>query len=145
MTNDFFTTYDVRGKSDDEGTLEVFWNTGKALADWLPTAGDVVVLRAEGAEERFVHAVIEGLSLQGRDVVDGGIGDKVSIKEQVTTAGYSGGVLAGFDTMANVVTMELYKDDGTLIDGEMGLPALSELVEAGNFVPSAVKGTVRTV
>lgn len=144
MTNDFFTKYDVRGEAESGATLEIAWNTGKALADWLPTSGDVVVVRAEGANEQMVHGLVEGLTLQGRDVVDGGHGDKASLQRLIMT-GYSGGALAGFDTISKVATLELYKEDGSLIDGATGLQELEQLVEAGNFVPAATKGAVRSV
>jgi hypothetical protein len=39
-----------------------------------------------------------------------------------------------------MTTIELYQDEAKLIDSETGLQAIRDLVEAGNFVPAAVKG-----
>lgn len=145
MSDEFFTSYDIRGKIDSSASLEVAWNIGKALADWLPTTGDVAVLRGEDAAERLVEAVIEGLRLQGRTAVDAGNGDRSALTELVTMAGYSGGVLVGHDTLTGEVTIELYRDGGKLIDSETGLTEIAELVKAGNFVPSAIKGELKKV
>lgn len=143
MTDDFFTTNDISGKGDADGFIEVAWNTGKAFADWLPTMGDVVVLRQGEATEQIVGAVIEGVRLQGRNVVDAGSGDGQRVAELITQHGYAGGVVVGYEAINEVTTVELYNETGIRIDTEHGLQTIAELVEAGNFVPSRIKGELR--
>lgn len=143
MNNEFFTAYDIRGRADNDQFVEVAWNVGKALADWLPTSGSVVVMSGEGATTHVTNAVVEGLRLQGREVIAVKGGDKVILSELIATNGYSGGALVSHDAMADEATLELYRDEGKLIESETGLGEIAEVVEAGNFVPSATKGELK--
>jgi len=139
MSEELISAYDIRGTEETGLTIECAWNVGKALADWLPTVGKVVVVYLPSQQE-LARGAIEGLRLQGRDVVDGGIGDKEKAKTYVTTAGLSGAVVVGHDELEQVNTIELYQDGAKLIDIDGGLRQIRELVQAGNFVPAAVKG-----
>lgn len=139
MSEDLISNYDIRGTEETGLTVECAWNVGKALADWLPTAGKVVVMGIPTGRY-LADAVIEGLRLQGRDVVDGGSGNKEAAASYIKTAGLSGAAVVGFDELEKVTTIELYQDEAKLIDSETGLKEIRELVEAGNFVPAATKG-----
>lgn len=139
MSEELISNYDIRGTEDSGLTVECAWNVGKALADWLPTAGSVAVLYLP-TEEALARGVIEGLRLQGRTVIDGGSGDRDSAKAHIKTARLSGGVVIGRDALENVSTIELYQQDARLIEGETGLKEIRALVQAGNFVPAAAKG-----
>lgn len=145
MIEETFTAYDIRAKLKAGASLEFAWNVGRALAEWLSTTGSVVVARGQGADEELVGAVIEGLRLQGRDVCDAGSRDKEGIVALVQKAGYSGAVLVAYDQLTDEVTIELYKEEGHLLDSETGLREIKELMNAGNFVPAAVKGDVTTL
>jgi len=139
MSEELISKYDIRGTEETGLTVECAWNIGKALADWLPTTGSVAVMYLP-AQETLAKAVVEGLRLQGRHVVDGGNGDKEAAKSYITTSGLSGAVVIGFDELEKVITIELYQDEARLIDAENGLKEIHELVKAGNFVPAATKG-----
>lgn len=139
MSEELISAYDIRGTKETGLTVECAWNIGKSLADWLPTAGGVVVVYAP-TQTDIARAVIEGLRLQGRNVVDGGNGDKEAVKTYITTAGLSGGVVIGTDELAHQITIELYRDEAKLIDSVSGLQEIRDLIEAGNFVPAAIKG-----
>jgi phosphomannomutase len=139
MSEELITPYDIRGTEATGLTMEVAWNIGKALADWLPTIGSVVVVY-HPTQQETTRAIVEGLRLQGRNVVDGGSGDKESVKAYITTAGLSGGVVIDFDDLEKVTVIELYREDGKLIGAEDGLREIRELILAGNFVPAAEKG-----
>jgi phosphomannomutase len=139
MSEELISGYDIRGTEETGLTVECAWNIGKALADWLPTAGSVVVMYLSTQQE-IARAVVEGIRLQGRNVVDGGNGSKDTAKTYITTAGLSGAVTVGFDELEKVTTIELYQQDARLIDSESGLKEIRELVQAGNFVPAAIKG-----
>jgi len=139
MSEELISAYDIRGTEETGLTVECAWNVGKALADWLPTMGKVVVVYLP-AQQDLARGVIEGLRLQGRDVIDGGNGDKEKAKSYVTTAHLSGAVVVGYDELEHVNTIELYQEGAKLIDIEGGLKQIRELVLAGNFVPAAVKG-----
>ncbi len=140
MTDETFTTYDIRAKIRSGASLEVAWNIGKALADWLPTYGTVAVLRDQGANEILFTALVEGLRLQGRDVIDAKSGDKVALMEKIKDEGLSGGILLGEDIEQEVCVIELYDDKAQLVSAENGLQDIAALVDGGNFVPAATKG-----
>lgn len=139
MSEELIGGYDIRGTVETGLDVECAWNVGKALADWLPTTGSVVVVTVPTHQD-LARGVIEGLRLQGRTVVDGGIGDKEKAIAYVKTVGLSGAAVVGFDELEKVTTIELYREDARLIDSETGLKDIRELVEAGNFVPAAIKG-----
>lgn len=139
MSEELIGNGGIRGTEETGLTVEVAWNIGKALADWLPTAGNVAVVYHPD-RDGLARAVIEGLRLQGRNVIDGGNGDSEKARTYVTTAGLSGAAAIGIDAAENVTTIELYQEGAALIDSENGLREIRELVQAGNFVPAAVKG-----
>lgn len=146
MDTNIFRGMDIRGVVDTDLTVATAWDIGKALADWLPTAGAVAVSKhGDAADQHLVNALIEGVRLQGRDVVNLGEGDKIVVSEAVIHEGYSGGVAVSHDPMANEATIELYREEGKLIDSESGLGDIALLVESGNFVPAAVKGDLHTI
>jgi hypothetical protein len=91
------------------------------------------------SQKHIVDAVVEGLRLQGRNVIDGGVGDKEAAKARVSTGGLSGAAVVSYDEESKMTVIELYREDGTLIESD-GLREIRQLVEAGNFVPAAVKG-----
>jgi hypothetical protein len=139
MSEELITPYDIRGTEATGLTVECAWNIGKALADWLPTMGSVAVAY-HPSQQAVARAVVEGIRLQGRNVVDAGHGDKISVKTYITSAGLSGGVVVDFDDLERVTVIELYREDAKLITAEDGLYEIRELVVAGNFVPAANKG-----
>jgi phosphomannomutase len=145
MSEEAFTAYDIRGKIQEGVSLEVAWNIGKALADWLSTYGVVSIIRGEGSNEVLVKALVEGLRLQGRDVIDRGTGDKTVLLEQIKSEGLSGGVYVGHDTQDDVCVIELFDENAQPIVAENGLNEIGELVRGGNFVPAATKGELTTV
>ena len=139
MSEELISACDIRGTEETGLTVECAWNVGKALADWLPTAGNVAVVYAP-AQKHIADGVVEGLRLQGRGVVDGGAGDMEAARTLVTNGGLSGAAVIGFDDDTKMTVIELYREDGKRIESESGLEEIRQLVEAGNFVPAAVKG-----
>lgn len=138
------TDLDIRGTTETGLTIEYAWNVGKAVADWLPTAGNVIVLSVP-AGQAIAHAVVEGLRLQGRSVVDGGMGDKDAAIAHIRTSGLSGAVVVGVEESTGVTSIQIYKEDATLVGVESGLREIGELVDAANFVPAAVKGELTAI
>lgn len=135
-----FSGFDIRGRLDDSLTPEYAWNVGKAFADWLPEDGSIFVMRENDATEAIAKALVEGARLQGRDVVLGGEGDAVAVTDTLAGNAAVGGILVGRDSLQAVETIQLFQADGTPVTSENGLLGISALVDAGNFVPAAVKG-----
>ena len=115
--------------------VEMAWNIGKAIAEWLETPGHIVVLYAP-LRQNEASAVMEGLRLQGRDVADRGTGDLSMVKSHLG-ASCSGVVIVG--QVGDAVTVEVCQADGHVLTRDM-LQRLWEQASAGNFVPAAVKG-----
>lgn len=138
------TERDIRGKVDDGLTIEFAWNVGKAVADWLPTSGSVIVLYVP-TTQTTVRALIEGLRLQGRNVVDGGVGDKDAATAHIKTSGLSGAIVVGAEQSTDVITIQIYKEDGSVVDNQSGLSEIGESIDAGNFVPAAVRGELTAI
>lgn len=135
-----FSGFDIRGRYGETLTIEYVWNVGKALADWLPQDGHIVVVHSSSAKPEIIKAVIEGLRLQGRAVIDGGEGDKAALVHVAGDAQAAGGILVGHDQLENLETIELYQETMAPITTDTGLSEIAALIEAGNFVPAATKG-----
>jgi phosphomannomutase len=74
FTQSIFKAYDIRGISGEELTAEIAEGVGRAVADYLPNAGPVIVGRDMRTDsEELAAAVIRGLVRQGRDVWDIGL------------------------------------------------------------------------
>ena len=140
-----FSGFDIRGRFGDTLTVEYVWNVGKALADWLPQDGNIVVVSGQNANPHVVKAVIEGVRLQGRSVVDAGQGDKAALIHAAGETTTAGGILIGHDGLENLETIELFHETIAPITSDTGLSEIAALVEAGNFVPAATKGDLTTI
>lgn len=144
MNEDPLTTYDIRGTDAAQLTIEYGWNIGKALADWLPTDGRLLVTGVV-TEEQLSGALIEGLRLQGRSVISGGQLSKEQLSVRIVSDRLSGGVLIGYDELQQTATIEIYQHDGQLVTSETGLRDIIDSAESGNFVPAAVKGELTSL
>ena len=140
MSEESFTAYDIRGKLKEGESLEVAWNIGKALADWLSTYGSIAIVRGKDASEKLTSAIAEGLLLQGRDVLDAASGDKTYLADLIKKDKLSGGVFVAHDAQDDTCVVELYDEKGQLVSNENGLSEIAILVNAGNFVPAATRG-----
>jgi len=141
MSN-IFSSFDIRGRLEDSLTPEYAWNVGKAFSDWLPEDGFIVVVSEQTAEPKIVNAVIEGIRLQGRAVMNGGQGGSERLIQLLANNRAAGSILVSHDGVQGLEIIQLYQEDGIAISSDTGLIEISELVDAGNFVPAAVKGDV---
>lgn len=144
MNEELTTTYDIRGTDTLALTVDYAWNIGKALADWLPTDGRLLVA-FQPASEQLAQALIEGLRLQGRSVLSGGLLGKEQVSERVIADRLSGGVLVGYDELQQTPTIEIYQHEGRLITSETGLTDIVNVAQSGNFVPAAIKGELTSL
>ncbi|MDB5177221.1 MAG: phosphomannomutase, phosphomannomutase [Candidatus Saccharibacteria bacterium] len=138
-----FSTNDIRGHAGETLTTEYVWNVGKGLAEWLPDDGTIVVVRSATADDMTVHALIEGALLQGRDVIETGQGDMQTVVRAVSDNQAAGGVLVAHDDLDNLEIITLFDSRGVVITDQTGLSEISQLVEAGNFIPANSKGLLK--
>lgn len=144
MSEELISAYDIRGTEATGLTVECAWNVGKAVADWLPTDG-IVLVSGVISQATLITAAIEGLRLQGRAVLSAASLTKEQVIERITTDHLSGAILIGFDELTDMKTIEIYQHEGRLVTSETGLMSLRDLVQAGNFVPAAIKGELTSL
>jgi hypothetical protein len=136
-----FSTDDIRGRAGESLTTEYVWNVGKGLAEWLPEDGNVVVVRSPLADDMTAHALIEGLLLQGRDVIDAGEGDLQTVVGAIGDNKLAGGALVAHDQLDNLEIITLFDARGVVVTSDTGLAEIGQMVESANFVPAATKGS----
>jgi len=139
MSEELVGTSAFCGTEDTGLTIECAWNIGKAVSEWFSLPNAVAVMYVP-SHQHMGKAVIEGIRLQGRTAVDGGNGDQDAAKSYIRTAKLAGAVVVGFNPATGLISIQVYQQDGQLVDLASGLRQIHALVEAGNFVPAANKG-----
>lgn len=145
MNPEIFKAYDIRGKVGTELTPEVCWNIGQALADWLPNEGAIAVGRDMRPDsEELAQAVIEGLRLQGREVIDIGLVSTDMIYFTVGKFGLAGGAMVtASHNPGEYNVIKLCREEAKPIGIETGLADIREAAIAGNFSPANEKGSLK--
>ena len=138
-----YSNTDIRGHADDAATKEHIWNAGKALAEWLPEEGMVVVVATDAADANYIHTFTEGVLLQGRNVIDAGTGDQQTVVSLIGDMNAAGDALIDHDQMQNLAIVTLYDDRGVTVTEDTGLFEIGALIDGGNFVPAAEKGEIQ--
>lgn len=130
-----FKAYDVRGKVGSELTPEVVEKIGRALAEWLPNEGAVAVgrdMRPDSAE--LAEAVIRGLTLQGRDVID--IGEVTSDMIYFAVGEYKlagGAMITASHNPGEYNGIKFCREGAKPIGEETGLFEVRDKAKAGAF------------
>lgn len=137
-----FSTEDIRGRLDDSLTIEYAWNIGKAFSESLPEQGTISLVQSETANQSLVRAVVEGMLLQGRNVIDAGTGDVSNVAEALQTGSSLGAVYISHDDAQNIEIIALFDETSATITADGGLDEIKTQAESGNFLPAAEKGTI---
>lgn len=137
-----FSAYDIRGQLNDSLTVEYAWLVGQAFSEWLSSDGPIVVSAADQANGDILHAITEGMLLQGRDVDNCGQCDEPTITNAIQQHAAAGGVRVSHDSVQNIEIITLYDESGVPITAERGLMEVGELVASNNFLPAVSKGTL---
>jgi phosphomannomutase len=139
-----FKAYDVRGKVGTELTVEVVKAIGQAVATWLPNEGPVAVgrdMRPDSAE--LANALIEGLTEQGRDVIDIDQVTSDMIYFATGSLNLAGGVMiTASHNPGEYNGIKFCREDAKPIGQESGLFEIRDLVINNQFPPSDAKGSV---
>ncbi len=133
---------DIRGRADDSLTAEYAWNIGKALADWLPSDGEVIIVASPNANGTIAHALREGVQLQGRDVARADQADRQAVIAGIIERHAAGGAFVSHDDAGGLEVIELFNAQGGTVTTDSGLSEVNQLIEAGNFMPATEKGTL---
>ena len=143
--NTIFSAYDIRGRAGDTLSTEQAWNVGKAFAEWLSDDGVVAVAQTSSADNAIIHDIVEGLLLQGRNVIDMGESDEQTAVGLLIDKKAIGAILVSHDDTDNLEVITMFDANGVNVTDENGLIEISQLVESGNLVPADEKGSVTTV
>lgn len=139
-----FKAYDIRGKVGSELTPGIVERVGRAVADWLPEEGAVAVgrdMRPDSSE--LATALITGLRLQGRDVVDiGGVTSDMTYFA-VGHLELAGGVMVtASHNPGEYNGIKIYRDHVTPVGLDSGLADIRDAVIKNDFVPATTEGAV---
>lgn len=143
---DIFKAYDIRGSVGDQLTPELVHKIGRALADYLPAQGVIAVgydMRPDS--QGLAQALRDGLTTQGRDVIDIGqvtsdmayfaVGKLELAGAAMVTASHNPGKDNG---------IKIYRDGVRPVGLDSGLAEIRDAVSAGQFAPAAHQpGAVR--
>lgn len=134
-----FKAYDIRGKVGEELNPEVVGAIGKAFADWLPNQGAVAVgrdMRPDSAE--LAQAMIDGLTAQGREVIDIGEVTSDMIYFAVGSMNLAGGAMVTASHNPGIYNgIKLCREEAKPVGIEGGLADIRDAALSGNFKPSA--------
>lgn len=139
-----FKAYDVRGKVGSELTAEVAERIGRAVASWLPEQGPVAVGRDMRPDSReLAEALINGLTRQGRDVVDIGEVTSDMIYFAVGANGYAGGVMiTASHNPGEYNGIKFCREGAKPIGQDSGLFEIRDAVIADDFSSGDKQGSV---
>jgi phosphomannomutase len=134
MNNDsifnIFKAYDVRGKVGSELNSDVLSSIGRALADWLPNEGAIAVGRDMRPDsEELAKSLIDGLTKQGRDVIDIGQVTSDMIYFAVGKYGLAGGaVITASHNPGEYNGIKFCREEAIAIGEESGLLEIRDKV-----------------
>lgn len=140
--NTTFSTDDIRGRAGDTLSTEHVWNVGKAFAEWLPDDGAVVIARTSIDDSEIASALTEGVLLQGRDVINAGMDEPQSTINYMNEKHAAGAAVVSHNDADDLVVITLFDMSGNSITDKNGLNDIAQLMESGNLLPAAKKGTV---
>lgn len=143
LNGKIFKAYDIRGKVGTDLNKETVELIARAFADWLPTEGAVAVgrdMRPDSAE--LARAAVEGLSRQGRDVID--IGEVTSDMIYFATGSLklAGGVMiTASHNPGQDNGIKLCAEGAKAVGAESGLLEVRDLAMAEKFKDVSQAGT----
>lgn len=143
LTESIFKSYDIRGISGEELTTDVARAVGRAVADYLPNPGPVIVGRDMRVDSGGLSdALIDGLTMQGRDVWDIGLvtTDMVYFaagRFEQETAG--GAMVTASHNPGKYNGIKLIGKGSVPMGAQNGLMDIKEIVKTDGFKPAAEK------
>jgi phosphomannomutase len=141
---DIFKAYDVRGKVGSELNQEVVELIGQAFGHWLPEYGAVAVghdMRPDSAD--LASALVKGLRLQGRNVIDIGQVTSDMIYFAVGHLKLAGGaMITASHNPGEYNGIKFCREEAKPVGEESGLFEIRDAVLAGSLAPAADTGTL---
>lgn len=143
--DNIFLAYDVRGRVGTELNPETVKNIGRAFGDWLPQQGPVVVghdMRPDSKD--LAQALIDGLLLQGRDVLDIGQVASDMMYFAVGSLGAAGGAMVtASHNPGEYNGIKFCREEAKAVGIESGLDEIKRLVKTEAFETSDTPGSLK--
>lgn len=140
--DNIFLAYDVRGKVGSELNTKTVSSIGRAFADWLPNVGPVAVghdMRPDSKD--LAEALINGLLLQGRDVIDVGQVASDMIYFAVGSLGAAGGaMITASHNPGEYNGIKFCREEAKPVGIESGLDDIKQLAEMESFNTAEAPG-----
>lgn len=139
-----FKAYDIRGKVGSELNQETVEDIGQAFGHWLPEYGPVAVghdMRPDSAD--LAAALIKGLLLQGRDVIDIGMVTSDMIYFAVGNLKLAGGaMITASHNPGEYNGIKFCREECKPVGEDSGLFDIRDLVLNKGLAPAAEPGKV---
>jgi phosphomannomutase len=146
FTESIFKSYDIRGISGEELTTDVARAVGRAVADFLPNPGPVIVGRDMRVDSGDLSAaLIDGLTRQGRDVWDIGLvtTDMVYFGAGRYADETAGGVMVtASHNPGKYNGIKLIGKGSVPMGAQNGLMDIKRIVREDDFKPEGKRGVV---
>ncbi len=139
-----FKAYDVRGIYPSEVTAELFHLLGRAFVAYLGRGRYAVCRDMRTSSPELAGAFIEGVRLQGGDVVDYGLMGTDLMYYAVASDGLDGGAqITASHNPGQYNGCKLVRREAFPLSGEAGIKEMKEMILAGSIpAPPATKGTI---
>lgn len=134
MKRNAFKAYDIRGRVPDELNEEMAYRIGRGFVEGFAARKVVVGRDVRLSSESLSHALVQGLTESGCDVIDIGLCGTEMVYFATDHLGVDGGIMvtASHNPM-DYNGMKFVGKGSRPISGDSGLRALEELVVTGDF------------
>ncbi len=144
INTEIFKAYDVRGLYPGEVNEDTFHLLGRAFAAFLGPGTVAVTRDMRVSSPTLTKAFIDGVTLQGVDVHDGGLAGTDMMYYAVASAGLMGGAqITASHNPKQYNGCKMVKAEAFPLSGESGIREMKEMLLTQSLpAPSARRGTV---
>lgn len=141
---DIFKAYDVRGLYPGELNEETYLLLGRAFAAFLGPGTVAVTRDMRLSSPSLTKAFIDGVTLQGVNVLDGGLAGTDMMYYAVASAGLLGGaMITASHNPKQYNGCKMVKAEAFPLSGESGIREMKEMLLTNSLpAPAAQRGTV---
>lgn len=141
-----FKAYDVRGRIPDQLNEDIARRIGRAYADVIQPGSVVVGHDIRLTSESIKAALVEGLRMQGVDVLDIGLCGTEEIYFATSHLGVGGGIaVTASHNPKDYNGMKFVRESSKPISGDSGLKEIQAKAETNSFAEVAEQGSYRDV
>jgi phosphomannomutase len=140
-----FKAYDIRGIYGKEVDLATSEAIGAAYAKFVGAKRVVVSNDMRASSPEVKAALIRGITSQGCDVIDVGLGETPMLYFAVGHLGADGGVaVTASHNPAQYTGFKMVREQAIPLSGDLGIKEIEAMVRGGKIPPAAHTGKVTT-